>query len=83
MTIEHNFYYRQGCHLCDDMLVLISPYHASYPLQIHMHDIDNDAGLKQQYALLIPVLTNDQGEELCRYFFDKAGFEQFLRQTLS
>lgn len=79
--IKLNFYYRQGCHLCEDMLALISPYQSSCPLQLQMYDIDEDAKLKEQYGLIIPVLTNDQGEEICHYFFDKLRFEQFIRQT--
>ena len=79
--IKLNFYYRQGCHLCDDMLALLTPYQSSYPIQIQMHDIQHDPKLIEQYGLLVPLLTNEQGEEICRYFFDKSGFEQFIKQT--
>lgn len=80
--ITLNFYYRRGCHLCDDMLALLTPYQSSYPLEIIMHDIDEDVELKEQYGLLIPVLTNEQGQELCHYFFDQAGFEQYISETI-
>lgn len=78
-----NFYYRHGCHLCDEMLALIASYQASIPMQIQMHDIDANPELKQQYSLLIPVLNNENDEEICHHFFDKAGFEQFLAQSRS
>ncbi len=80
--IKLNFYYRQGCHLCDDVLALLTPYQSSCKLEIIMHDIDEDVQLKEQYGLLIPVLTNEQGQELCRYFFDQARFEQYISETI-
>jgi hypothetical protein len=83
MIIKLDFYYRQGCHLCEDMLALITPYQSLYSIQIQMHDIDEDAELKEQYGLLIPVLKSVQGEEICHYFFDKAGFEEFIHQRIS
>ena len=79
--ITLNFYYRQGCHLCEDMLALIASYQVSVPIQLQMHDIDVNPELKQRYTQLIPVLSNAEGKEICHHFFDKERFEHFLQQS--
>ena len=62
-------YFRDGCHLCEDMQTqlgeLLDP--ASYTLELI--DIDADPALRRQYNELVPVLQLG-GIELCRYFLD-------------
>jgi len=73
-----NFYYRNGCHLCEDLYAELLPYETSHGLTIIMHNIDKEPALKEKYNQLIPVLTDAGGNEICHYFFDKAGFEKLL-----
>jgi len=75
-----NFYYRQNCHLCEDMYQLIHPYLSSHPIELKLFDIDNDPVLQEKYALLIPVLTDHLDKEICHHFFDKLSFEHMLRK---
>ena len=76
MTV--NFYYRHGCHLCEDLYAELLPYEKNHGLKIIMHNIDKDPALKEKYNALVPVLTDIDNNEICRYYFDKAGFEKLL-----
>lgn len=72
------FFYRNGCHLCEDMYVLINAYEESHDFSIEMFNIDTDPDLRDKYSTLIPVLTDSDENEICHYFFDKIRFEQIL-----
>lgn len=75
-----HFYYRQQCHLCEDMYELIQPYVIDHNIDLEMFDIDTDAALQKKYTLLVPVLSDHYNQEICHYFFDKVSFEDFLEQ---
>ena len=75
---QFKFFYRNGCHLCEDMYQLIYPYESSHQITIEMINIDKDSALQDKYGLLIPVLTDIDENEICHYFFDKLRFEQIL-----
>ena len=75
---KFKFFYRNGCHLCEDMYQLICTYESSHNIMIEMVNIDKDSTLKNKYGLLIPVLTDTDENEICHYFFDKVRFEQVL-----
>ncbi len=75
---QFRFYYRDGCHLCEDMYQLIHPYQASHKITIELFNIDQDPLLQEKYGLLIPVLTDHNENEICHYFFDKINFERAL-----
>ena len=75
---EFKFFYRNGCHLCEDMYQLIQPYESSHKIIIETLNIDNDPSLRDKYNLLIPVLTDNDENEICHYFFDKLSFERIL-----
>ncbi len=55
MSPPLTLYYRQDCHLCEQMLAEL---HAIYGdgLQLSLVDVDSDAALKQRYGLQVPVL---------------------------
>ncbi len=75
---QFKFFYRNGCHLCEDMLLLVHPYKNSHNISIEMFNIDQDDDLQHKYGLLIPVLTDQNNNEICHYFFDKISFEQAI-----
>lgn len=72
-------YYREGCHLCEDLELqlpeLLEP--ASYRLE--KIDIDENENLKQAYNVRVPVLCCD-GIEVCEHFLD---LEALLRAMAS
>ena len=76
--MKFKFFYRNGCHLCEDMHQLISAYQLSHEFDIEMINIDRDPLLQNKYGLLIPVLTDAGDNEICHFFFDKISFEQSL-----
>lgn len=76
--MKFHFYYRHGCHLCEDMFQLIQAYQSSHNIEISLINIDNQPLLQEKYGQLIPVLTDAHDNEVCHYFFDKARFEQLL-----
>jgi hypothetical protein len=39
-------------------------------------DVDSSAELKERYGRLVPVLTDGDGKELCRYRLDEAALRQ-------
>ena len=72
------FFYREGCHLCEDMFQLLQPYENSHKIVIETLNIDHDPELYNKYNLLIPVLCDVDENEICHYFFDKHSFDQIL-----
>ncbi len=62
---ELTFYYRTGCHLCDDMWQQL----LELGVRPRAVDIDRDPALQARFGTLVPVLTRGE-QELCRYFLD-------------
>ena len=69
MIPELTLYYREDCHLCEDLeqqlVELLEP--GSHILR--RIDIDEDETLKQAYNVRVPVLICDN-IELCEHFLD-------------
>lgn len=71
-------YYREGCHLCEKMLMDLQPYLQKQEICLNRIDIDEDSEWLEVYNTLVPVLHfND--EPLCKYFLD----EQRLKAALT
>ena len=78
MSATLTLYYRQGCHLCDDMETHLARLREELSFDLTMVDIDKDVDLRQRYNEQVPVLV--QGSSvLSRYFLDEAS----LRTALS
>ncbi|MCU7949874.1 MAG: glutaredoxin family protein [gamma proteobacterium symbiont of Bathyaustriella thionipta] len=60
------------------MYQLIHLYETTHNISIDLINIDKDLVLQEKYGLLIPVLTDQNENEICHYFFDKVTFEQAL-----
>ncbi len=72
------FFYRNGCHLCEDMYLLLQAYEKFETISFELINIDRDPKIKDKYGLLIPVLTDNDENEICHYFFDKQRFEAII-----
>ena len=70
-------YSRPGCHLCDEMKVIVKRVGAVIPLAIEEIDISSDPELEQLYGLEIPVLLV-AGKKVAKYRVS----EQELRKIL-
>ena len=57
---------RPGCHLCDEMKVIVDRVARSIPLTIDIVDISSDPRLEAQYGLEIPVLLVN-GKKAAKY----------------
>lgn len=71
-------YYREGCHLCDEMASHLHQYQAEFNYLLEWVDIDKNPELKQRYNVDIPVVRY-QGEVIFYHFFD----EEQLRLTFA
>lgn len=61
-------YSRPGCHLCEDMKVLVTRTvrHQSPPIAVEEIDISTDPELEARYGSEIPVLMLD-GKKVAKY----------------
>jgi len=50
------FYYRNGCHLCEELAALLFRCWPQQAEKIEWRDVDQDAEWRQAYGQLVPVL---------------------------
>ena len=50
-------YTRQGCHLCEEALLLLRLHKKAYHLMIEEIDIDSDPALAAAYGEMVPVIA--------------------------
>lgn len=75
--LQLDVYIRQGCHLCDEMILVLSEFRNDYNFSIRTIDIDADAALCDRYNTLVPVLCLGE-KEICHHFFDLEAFRQVI-----
>ncbi len=68
MTVGLYLYGRRDCHLCAEMKSALLRYGET--VSVVDIDVDQDAGLVRKYGARVPVLTDTEGHEICRYFLD-------------
>ena len=66
-------YYRNGCHLCEDMLGQLQ----ALDVQVDVVDVDRDPALRARYHALVPVLADGENE-ICRYFLDQVAVGRWI-----
>ena len=75
--ITFTVYSRQGCHLCEDLLVQLIQLQQVHDFKITEVDVDSSPQLIEQYGSQVPVVTCGD-EQLCHYFLDQAAVMQVL-----
>ena len=65
-------YGRRHCHLCEEMAAALRSRGAAS----EEIDVDSSAELKDRYGRFVPVLTDGEGNELCRYRLNDAALPQ-------
>lgn len=70
-------YYRESCHLCDDMLQHLREIQNERDFSLVRVDVDSHPELQRCYGSRIPVLVGDD-QILCNYFLDPAALERYL-----
>ena len=78
MNIRLTLYYRQHCHLCEQMLAELKSVAADLDIEVSLVDIDRDETLKSRYDAQVPVLADGE-TVICRYFFEEQPFREHLK----
>ncbi|MCU7802615.1 MAG: glutaredoxin family protein [Candidatus Thiodiazotropha sp. (ex Lucinoma borealis)] len=73
------FYYRDGCHLCDDMLEELIRLRSEWQFDLIEVDIDRSPEIREKYNTQIPLLEDAQGSCLSEYYLDRATLLRYLR----
>ncbi|MBT3046366.1 MAG: glutaredoxin family protein [gamma proteobacterium symbiont of Ctena orbiculata] len=73
------FYYREGCHLCDDMLQELKRLQTEWRFELIEIDIDRYPEIRDSYDTRIPLLEDNQGRCLSEYFLDQASLLSYLQ----
>jgi hypothetical protein len=69
------FYYRDGCHLCEEMAAFLFRHWPQLAAGLRWVDVDGDPQLAQRYGLDVPVLTVG-GQVVCRHAPDTAALQR-------
>ncbi len=65
------FYYREGCHLCEEMAARLFRDWPEIAEQMQWRDVDSREDWRAAWGTRVPVLAR-QDEVLCEYFIDPA-----------
>lgn len=79
MVTTLDYYYRQGCGLCDDMVRELDVIAPGLNFSLSGHDIDLSPVLKEKYNDQVPVLAHGD-EIICRYFLEEDSLREYLKQ---
>jgi len=70
-------YYREGCHLCEQVVASLFQLQEELGYKIKQIDIDDDSELREKYNVDVPVVSY-RDEVIFYHFFDEVA----LRDTL-
>ena len=73
------FYYREGCHLCEDMIDQLKDVFSDYPSNLISRNIDENLDWFNLYNTDIPVLIY-QDKIISKYFLDRETLIRILRE---
>jgi len=75
-------YYREGCHLCEDLEQQLSELLEPDSYHLLKVDIDEDEALRRAYNVRVPVLKCED-QEVCEHFLDLEALRNALEQALA
>ena len=78
--IQFDVYIRQGCHLCEDLLVQLQQLQSQYRFEFQTIDVDSSPEYREQYGTLVPVVVLGE-REICHYFLDQAALVQAIENV--
>jgi hypothetical protein len=70
---------REGCHLCDEMAVLLDEVLPSHGLSYIPRDVDADPDLRERFTDVVPVLLRD-GVPVAKLRVDNRSLERIVRR---
>lgn len=69
---------REGCHLCDEMAVLLDEVLPSHGLCWSPRDVDAEPELRERFTDVVPVLLRD-GVAVAKVRTDRRSLERIVR----
>ena len=75
--IPVTIYSRPGCHLCDEMKLVVQRVGASIPITLEEIDISTSSELEHLYGLEIPVLFV-AGKKVAKYRVSESDLRRIL-----
>jgi len=75
-------YYRDGCHLCEQVVASLFQLQKELKFEIKQIDIDTDSKLQERYNVDVPVVTYC-GEVIFYHFFDEIQLRKALANDSS
>lgn len=75
-------YEREGCHLCEEALVLLEWLCEDYPIEVERVDISTDPELEIRYMFEIPVIVYE-GEIVSQGRPELLKIEDFVKNALT
>ena len=69
MDKEIQFYYREGCHLCEEMAAVLHRGWPQHFATMRWIDVDSTTEIEKAFGTLIPLLKVD-GQVVSKYFAD-------------
>jgi len=73
-------YYREGYHLCEQVVASLFQFQSELRYKIKQIDIDSDPVLRDKYDVDVPVVTF-QGEVIFYHFFDETALKEALKEN--
>lgn len=70
---------REGCHLCDEMAVLLAEVLPAHGLSWSPRDVDAEPELRQRFTDVVPVLLRD-GVPVAKVRVDRRSLERIVRR---
>lgn len=71
-------YSRDYCSLCHDMVAALEALQPDFGFDLEVIDVDDDEALEARYGTRVPVLTGEDGSEICHYRLDGKALESHL-----
>ena len=68
---------RTYCHLCEDMVVAMTPLLDEYGIEMEIVDVDSDTALEARFGEFVPVLLSGN-TELSRFRLDISKVRDYL-----
>lgn len=73
------FYFREYCHLCQDMWAQMVQAQLLERMELVARDIDEEDTWEEKYAMLIPALVTEDEQILSHYHLDLPKLNAYLR----
>ena len=77
MTRRLTLYWRNGCHLCEEMGRELTLRREALGVELEAVEISADPELEARYGHKVPVLCEGD-EEICHYFLDEEALARHL-----